>query len=415
MRMPRILFLTPYLPYPPDFGGAARIFHLIREVRAAEGGGGYETVTLTLADPATERRTLSEAEAALGRIVAVPVPLTARRPPDAAKRRAQLRSLLSPRSFQDAFYRHPAAQRALQRIIREEHIDLVQFEFSQMGRYRVPAGIPTVLDVHNIEHDVLRQVAAGGPVSHRLFNYTEAWKFGREERDAWCRASRCLATSAADAAAIEMATGRPAEIVPNGVDLARFPRLPASPATGADSPCLVFVGALRYRPNAEAARWAAGTILPRVRERLPGATLALVGADPPPEVVALGGLPGVTVSGTVPDVRPWVERADIVVVPLRSGGGTRLKILEAFALGRPVVSTPIGAAGLEVRDSEHLLLADDPEQFAAAVARLTADATLRERLVERAYALVRERYQWSAIAKRLLEVYADVIGMRRTV
>ncbi len=390
----RMLFVTPYLPAPPDFGGASRMYHLIRDA-----GRRHTVTTLSLIAPGDDPRI---AEAALGRVVPVTVPLTARMAAAPAKRFVQLRSLVSPQSFQCRFYRHAAVQRVIDRLIAGEHFDVVQFEFSQMGVYRVPSGVPSILDIHNIEHDVLRRIAASGSPARRLFNQIEYRKYRREEFDAWRRASGCVATSAGDAGIVSRATGRPVEVVPNGVDMDAFPRLPLD---GADPRALVFVGAMRYRPNADAARFFVEEILPRVRATIPGVELTIVGADPPPDVVALGKVPGVRVTGTVPDVRPWMRNAGVVVVPLLSGGGTRLKILEAFAMGRPVVSTTIGAAGIEARDGEHLLLADRPEAFARAITRLATEPGLRARLVEQAYALVRGRYQWSAAAERLEVAY----------
>lgn len=393
----KILFVTPYLPAPPDFGGASRMYHLIRET-----GRLHVVTTLSLVAPGDDSHS---AEAALGRVVPVSVPLTARMAADPAKRLLQLRSLVSLQSFQHRFYWHAALKRAIDRLIADEPFDVVQFEFSQMGVYRVPTGVPSILDIHNIEHDALRRIAASGAPARRLFNQIEYRKYRREEIDAWRRARGCVATSAGDAGIVSRATGRPVEVVPNGVDLDAFPRLPLD---GADPRTLVFVGAMRYRPNADAARYFVTEVLPRLRATLPDAGLTIVGADPPPDVVALDDVPGVRVTGTVPDVRPWVGGAGAVVVPLLSGGGTRLKILEAFAMGRPVVSTTIGAAGIEARDGEHLLLADRPEAFARAITRLATEPGLRERLVERAYALVRDRYQWTAAAKRLEAVYDAV-------
>lgn len=395
----RLLVVTPYLAVPPDFGGASRIFHLTQRLSRH-----HELLTLSLIGP---RDDIPRAEAALGRIVPVAAPATARMPPGSARRRAQLWSFLSPRSFQHRFYVHPALQARLERLVATEGIDVVQLEFSQMGLYQVPAGVPSVLDVHNVEHDVLRQAAAEGDLPRRLFNQVEFRKFRREEVAAWRRATTCVATSAADAAVVERATDRPVAVVPNGVDLERVPR---TPLDGTDPAALVFVGAMRYRPNAEAARWFVEAILPEVRRALPEATLALVGADPPEEVRALASVPGVTVTGTVPDIGPWLRGTGTVVVPLLAGGGTRLKILEAFAAGRPVVSTTVGAAGLEVRDGEHLLVADTPEAFARALARLAAEPALRQRLADAAFALVAARYQWSAIAGKLEAVYEGVGG-----
>src|SRR5690606_8058639 len=147
-------------------------------------------------------------------------------------------------------------------------------------------------------------------------------------------------------------------------EFARHPLTESEPAT------IVFIGAMRYRPNAEGARWLVEAILPLTRRSIPDLQVCIVCADPPPDVLALGATPGVTVTGTVPDVRPWLQRATAVVIPLLSGGGTRLKILEAFSAGRPVISTTIGAAGLDAVDGDHLLIADRPEQFATAIDHL---------------------------------------------
>jgi glycosyltransferase involved in cell wall biosynthesis len=390
----RVLFVTPYLPAPPDFGGAIRMYHLIREAARA-----HEVAILSLAGPGDDPA-LSERE--LGPTIAVPVPWTGRQPPSAAKRLGQLRSLFSLRSAQYRQMVQPALQAALDRLLRERPVDLVQLEFSLTGLYRLPRGIPTVLDVHNVEHDLVRQVARRGSPARRWFNAVEWRKLRRDELEAWRRASACLATSAADGRTIESATGRPAVIIPNGIDPDRLPR---SPLALGRPERLLFVGTLRYWPNAEGVRFFVIQVLPCLRDRIPGIEFVVAGADPSPDLVELAREPGVRLVGRVPDTRPWLEQAGVVVVPLLSGSGTRLKVLEAFAAGRPVVSTRLGAAGLGVEDGVHLLLADSPEEMAAAIARLVQSPELRERLVENAWRLVDERYRWTTIGQRLLETY----------
>ncbi len=390
----RVLFVTPYLPVPPDFGGAIRMYHLIREAARA-----HEVTILSLAGPGDDPA-LSQQE--LGPTIAVPVAWTGRQPPSAAKRLSQLRSLFSLRSAQYRQMVRPALQAALDRLLRERPVDLVQFEFSLTGLYQLPRGIPTVLDVHNVEHDLVRQVARRGSLARRWFNALEWRKLRRDELEAWGRASTCLATSVADGRIIEGATGRPAVVIPNGVDPERLPRRPL--ALGRPDR-LLFVGALRYWPNAEGVRFFVTQVLPRLRDRIAGVEFVVAGADPPPELVELAGVPGVRLVGRVPDPGPWLEQAGIVVVPLLSGGGTRLKVLEAFAAGRPVVSTTVGAAGLDVVDGVHLLLADSPEEMAAAIVRLVESFELCVRLTENAWQLVDARYRWSAIGRRLLETY----------
>ncbi len=174
-------------------------------------------------------------------------------------------------------------------------------------------------------------------------------------------------------------------------------------------PSILFQGSLNYAPNMDAADWFVREIVPRVLERVPGATVRLVGR-PTPGVERLEQPPRVTVVGRVADMDPELERADLVVVPLRYGSGTRVKILEAFAHRIPVVSTTIGAEGLGAVDGVHLLVADDPEAFAERCGRLLTDVDLRARLVDAAEQLFEERYPLAAAEGAIRAVVHDVVG-----
>lgn len=396
-----VLFATPYLPIPPNFGGARRMYELIRSTETA-----HDVRTLSLSGPA-EECTASESE--IGLIQRVPVGFTARTATDRQRRSLQLRSLVSARSSQNRLYHDQRFQQALDRIIQCDEIHLVQFEFSQMGSYHVPPGTPTILDVHNIEYDLVRQISRSGSTLRRIFNLIEYRKFRREEIDAWRRASCCIATSALDARTIKQQTGSHVEVIPNGVDLDFFKRTPIAAATPG---LIVFVGAMRYRPNAEGAKFFVERVFPLVEREMPGATVAIVGADPAPAVRELGQIPGVTVTGTVDDVRPWLMAAQIIVVPLLHGGGTRLKILESFASGRPVVSTRTGAEGIAARDGSEIVIADEPSDFARAVVQLGTDEERRSRQANAAFELVREKYQWSTIGDALRAVQSHVVAER---
>ncbi len=394
----RVLFATPYVPFPPDFGGARRMYELVRGV-----GHSSEVRVLSLTD---HECNLQPAELEVGPITPVRVPFTARSVTVRERRRLQVRSLASPHSAQRRLYVHPEFQRLLDRSIGTDGVDLVQFEFSQMGAYRVPAGVPTILDIHNVEHELIRRMASSGSTARKLFNTIEHRKFRREEISAWRNATCCVATSRQDAAVVSKYTERDVPVMPNGVDLQFFQPMPPSDSVLGT---IVFVGAMRYRPNAEGARFFAERIFPLIRRSVPSASFNVVGADPMPEVAALTSIPGVTMTGTVPDVRPWLEAAEVVVVPLLSGGGTRIKILEAFAAGRALVSTSIGAEGIDVVDREHLLLADDPQGFATSVVELMRDAALRDRLIANGLDLVRQSYQWSVIAGQLSDLHANLV------
>jgi glycosyltransferase involved in cell wall biosynthesis len=214
----------------------------------------------------------------------------------------------------------------------------------------------------------------------------------------------CLTVSRAQSALVTrlLPSVRPA-VVENGVDCAALRPLPHGGAA------LLFAGVMDYPPNADAAVFFCRSIMPLVRPLIPDAKLLIVGHSPPSQVRRLAGEPGVTVAGYVEDLIPWYSQAAVTVVPLRAGGGTRLKILESMALGRPVVSTTIGCEGLEVEHNRHILIADTPERFAGCVTRLLLDPALRDRIAAEARRLVEERYNWPAIGKRLLDVYNGLV------
>jgi glycosyltransferase involved in cell wall biosynthesis len=388
-----VLIVAPFLPWPVDFGGAARVFHLTRELARV-----HEVMLI-----APARDDEFDALLALGAIcdvTAVPARGTAREPAGARKRLLQARSLAGRRSFQELFARSDAFQAALEQLFRTRRIDLVQYEFPQMARYRPPRPRPTVCDAHNVEHELLRRVAATTPsLFQRVFNLAESQKVRLSERAAWQRSTACVTTSERDAAVVRAATDTPVVVVPNGVDVASF-------TTGHRAPHrhhAIFTGAMRHAPNADGAHWYVTQVQPLVARALPGASLAIVGADPPPSVSALRA-DDVQVTGRVDDVRPYLAQASVAVVPLRAGSGTRLKILEAFAAGVPVVSTSLGAEGLDVQHETQLLLADDAAAFAAAVTRLMRDRSLAEKLAANARALA-AGYDWARIAPRLVAAH----------
>jgi glycosyltransferase involved in cell wall biosynthesis len=207
-----------------------------------------------------------------------------------------------------------------------------------------------------------------------------------------------------------MVDGRGCRIAlsPNGVDCAHNRPGLAQPQPAS----LVYNGSLTYSANYDAMRWFLGEVYPRIRAQVPEVTLAITGST---QGVGLAGLAlddSVALTGYVDDVRLPVAEAAVAVAPIRQGGGTRLKILEAMALGTPVVATAKGAEGLDVVDGEHLLLADDPERFAAAVLRLLADQALAARLAANARQSVQQRYEWEAIGRRFVALVEDVVQQR---
>jgi len=283
----------------------------------------------------------------------------------------------------------------------------VQVEYTHMAHYLPPPceGLLRVL----VEHDVASVAARRAREAQS--KPLQRWRKRRDELrmlDYETRhvedADLVVAMSEVDRAELARRVD-PAHVVvvPNGVSCRDFPARsePPDPAT------ILFVGFFRHDPNVEAVLWFAREILPRVREAVPGAVFRVVGAYPPESLRALAAAtPGVELLGLVPATAPHYRRATVFVAPILRGSGTRLKILEAMASGSAVVSTTIGAEGLGAGDGE-IRLADDPAAFADEVVALLRDPAGRDALARRARAFVEERFDWPAIARRLLEAWAD--------
>lgn len=241
-----------------------------------------------------------------------------------------------------------------------------------------------------VSKNIARQTSRDTAFSHRVHARAEVRKMARLERAVAHRVDVRTCVSAVDQEILQAMTGEPFVLAPNGVDTERF-----TPVHGAvNERQVLFVGPLGFAPNRDGVQWFADDVLPS----LPGVTLTVAG-----EPSGFAAPPGVGLAGRVSDTRPMTARAGAVVVPLRSGSGTRLKILEALAMGKAVITTTIGAEGLDVRGDEHLLIADDAAAFAAATRRVLDDADLRERLGRSGRALVERRYQWEPTVRAIEE------------
>jgi len=287
--------------------------------------------------------------------------------------------------------------------------DVVHVEPSRMAFYleAVPRGTHTksILVFHNQSY---HQFARIQRVTHQPLARLRALLYSRQMQG-WeplyaQRFDRCIVVSESERNMLLAANPRlKVDVIPNGVDTKTHQPMARENAL----PHLLFIGTMSYQPCVDGAAFLCGEILPRIRRMLSGVQVWIVGPDPVPEVVRLGG-DGVHVTGRVADVAPYYRESAVSVVPLRAGGGTRLKILESMALGRPVVSTSIGCEGLDLVDGKHILVADEPERFAQSVVRLLTDEELYERMVVVARQLVVARYDWDALAGRLNQVYTEL-------
>ena len=302
----------------------------------------------------------------------------------------------------------------LHQLVRDGGYDLLQVEETILAPYfrsmpRDDRFRHRVLTLHNVHFLQDLRLARIEPSlrwqATRRFN--AAWMRYYEPRVA-ADVDRVIAMSEEDCALLQTrAPGVQVNVMPNGVDTRTL--LPLPPVVG--PPALLFVGSMNYRPCVDAAGWLVREILPLLRRTHPGLHVWIVGRSPLPEVLALAG-DDVTVTGEVEHVVPYYERATLAVVPLRAGGGTRLKILEAMALGRAVVSTTVGAEGLRVTDDRHLALADDAPSMARVIAALLDDPVRRSRLEGAARTLVEASYDWDRIAASQLALYDELEGCR---
>jgi glycosyltransferase involved in cell wall biosynthesis len=267
-------------------------------------------------------------------------------------------------------------------------------------------GTHLVLDEHNIEYDLVRRMAASTSLERKVFNELNWRKLRREEVAAWRRFDGCTVTSPRDREfLVEQAPSVPTAVIPNGVNVDLFK---PTPGARAEPMTLIFFGAMNYYPNTDGAVYFAREVLPRLHARFPDLRLRIVGPCGPGPVMDLRS-DRVDVTGFVDDLRPEIERATIVIAPLRMGGGTRLKILEGMALGKPIVSTSIGAEGLDVVHGRDMLIADTPEVFAAEIGRVLTDPELAAGLGRAARQTAEARYSWRAAAAELESFYRATV------
>jgi glycosyltransferase involved in cell wall biosynthesis len=308
-------------------------------------------------------------------------------------------------------YTSQAMSAAVDRLTGTETYDLIHLDSIHMIRYgeaarRKGSATRIVYNWHNIESEAMRRFGATvSSPAKRWYARLTASKLAALEQDILKTAFGHVVCSARELEELRrIAPSARIAVIENGVDVASFsPRADVLP----EASKLVFVGLMDYYPNVEAATSFATRVWPLLRQRLPQLTLWIVGANPAPAVRQLGDLEGVTVTGTVPDVRPYYGDALAAIVPLRTGGGTRLKILEAMAAGVPVVSTPLGAEGLPVTPGGNVLLAepDDAEGWLRHLEYLTGSESGRKALSDSGLEFVRRSYDWEILGRKLCDTY----------
>jgi sugar transferase (PEP-CTERM/EpsH1 system associated) len=300
-------------------------------------------------------------------------------------------------------------RREVRAALARSDIDLVVADFLFAAvNVRMPGDVPVLLFEHNVEYLIWQRLAhlESSPWKRALFEIE--WRKVRAcEADACRRANLTIAVSDDDKERLaELGAGIRAASIPTGVDTEYF-----KPRGAAEVPArLVFSGSMDWHPNEDAVCYFVDTILPRIRAEAPAASFTIVGRNPSARVRELAAQPGVIVTGTIDDVRPSIGEASVYVVPLRAGSGTRIKIFEALAMGKAVVSTTVGAEGLALESGRHFLAADTPHDFATAVIRLLRDPARRQALGDAGRALVEANYSWAMVARQFEEHCEKVIA-----
>ncbi len=327
-----------------------------------------------------------------------------------------VRGLVGPTPFPILNYRDRRMIGMIQRVRNANQFDIVQAEDVQMAQYCTNLTIPTVLDMHNVESVLMQRYAKQErhPLK-RLYARVTWKKLQAYERWVCSRFTHCLVCSEDDRARLNESCQSLSNltVIPNGVDVEDYEKLPKGiprmDGKEQNRSRLVFVGRMDYHACVEGVRWFVQEVLPRVKAHKRDVLFQIVGGCPVREVLTLAQPGLVEVTGFVEDVRPYLAAATVVVVPLRVGGGTRLKILEALAMRKAVVSTAIGAEGLATVHDKELIIADDPRFFAQQIVNLIEHPDRRIRLGLAGHQLVRLHYGWSNIAERLEGVYQGAL------
>jgi sugar transferase (PEP-CTERM/EpsH1 system associated) len=397
----RILIIADYLPYPLIGGDRIRIYNLLRRVASR-----HEVSLAAFLEKPEDAEGVPHLKQICARVEAASFQRRSR----LAKLSGMLRFALAGKPMELNLLHSEELVAKIKQLVSTEDFDIVQIEHSRMGLYleTLPQDrrCKSILMFHNFTFQQYSRVShIERRWDRKMRSLLNSLAMLRWEPRYAGRFDRCTTVSTIDRDLLLKSNPRlKVDVIPNGVDVQRYQLLPAENA----APSLLFIGNMEYPPCVDAVLYFCTEIFPRILRTIPTMELCIVGRDPRSEVLQLNG-GNIHVTGRVEDVLPYYRQSAVCVVPLRAGGGTRLKILEAMALGRPVVSTTIGCEGLNVIDGEHLLIADEPDQFADKTIRLLLDHWLYQRITINGRKLVEDQYDWDKVAGKLMQVYTEMV------
>ena len=403
-----ILFLSPWLPWPPFGGALIRILETLRWASAR-----HRITLLTLLRDRGQVQYVKEVAALCDEVITTPLPDDT----PGVLRRLSGGVVRGRPLIQSMHYNRDLAEH-VRRLTAQDRYDIIHVEFSFMAPYLQSISPHSrarkVLVMHNVESRRFERELQFATGTRRLALLADHLFFRSWEEACVRQFDGIVAVSEQERQWVQAhAPGAAVQVLPNGVNLAQF--TPVEPLMR--SRTIAFTGLMNYPPNVDAVVWFCDEILPLIHRTHPDVRFSIIGDKPPLQVRELAVRRGVTVTGRVTDVRPQIGDCLAVVVPVRSGAGTRLKILEAMAMKRPVVSTALGAEGLDVVHGKHILLGDTPGALASHIVSLIETPALRDRIASAGRELVQAKYEWGSCLSRLDDLYHSLVepgGARRT-
>lgn len=388
-----ILLLTPYLPYPPHSGGSIRTLNLIKIISK------YHKVTLLSLVQPDELDYIPDLKKYCD-VISLPLK---------TQKYGRIKSLLSRYPYLTMLRYHSSEnQTRIHDFINNNHFQIIQAESILMSAFVKNINIPKVLDAHNIESDILYRSSIGNFNFKSILNFVDYLKNRSYEQNTIKSFDACLSVSENDNLRLQAMGARKSIVLPNCADLNY-----SYPIKREDfSPKIIFTGLMNWYPNIDAVESFCKEAYPALKKKIPAIKFYVAGRDPNIDIQKLDKNNDIFITGRVPDIRPFISNSDICIVPLRIGGGTRLKILEYFAMEKPVISTSIGAEGLEVENGKHLIIEDNISKFPDRIVELMGDPEYARHLARNGRKLVEEKYSWSRYGEDLNMLYKGLTGDR---
>ncbi len=395
----RLLFLSITVPFPALDGGRLRVLNLLKQVVQRN-----RVTFLALESQPTDREGIEYLRSLGIEAHLVPHPSQLR----SASLRSLSRAVLTRKPVTVARYDVPAFRRTFHSLLGTNQFDLIHYEMLHTGQYHLKTDSKSLLSLQNVDSNIwlrLRQQTSN-PLRQCAFR-TQERAFRRYERTVSNRFDLVACASDVDRALMsEICPGLSTDVIPNGVDTELY----QPNAEDTEETSLIYTGSMDWFPNEDAAAYFIEDILPTIQKKRPNLKFYVVGQYPSERLKRYGNRPGVMITGRVDDVKPYIARATVYVVPLRIGGGTRLKILEALAMGKAVVSTSVGAEGLNLSAGDEIMIADESATFADGVLQLMENGCMRRGLGDNGRRRVETEYDWRRIGEKLQGLYEAVVA-----